>query len=574
MILYKSLFSFFSKKLKKEFFLTVIFHFISGLFEALGIGVIFLYLKSIASPEIFLKHEIFENFRLILEINEDNLFMLSTFFLIGFTIISVLLRLYSNYIFQMLGARTMIESALYLYSINFKRDYIDFKRDDTRMLQSQIISKTKSVASGFVFPVIRIIGSVLTSLMIIVSLFYVDFLLTLYGLGLVLVFYSLFSFKVRQVLRIYGKKINTITTKLFVFLSESLGSFKHIILSSTDDVYVKEFKDILTQHKVTAARIQFITVAPRYLFEGLVMIMVPIFLFVYLGDIEDKSQEILNIIPLAGTFLLAIQRIMPHTQQLFSSWSNIHSSRNQLIELEEVIKKYKKSSVKRIQNNRLDFKKSFSLENIGFTYKNNKSPVIENLSFKFKKGRVYGIFGESGSGKSTLLDIVLGLIRPDNGEILIDGEILGKSKKSITKNVAHIPQNIFLPNISLKKFIIYPDKEIKNEELFNKSLEITELNQLLDMNKLNLDDKMGENGALFSGGQRQRIAFAQAIYQNKSILAIDEATNALDEKSELTLLDNLKRITGLTIILISHRESLKHFCDEFIIINKKYNETH
>ena len=185
-----------------------------------------------------------------------------------------------------------------------------------------------------------------------------------------------------------------------------------------------------------------------------------------------------------------------------------------------------------------------------------------------KKGEKVGIIGPSGAGKSTLLDIISGLIKPQSGSIKIDNIDLKRLDdndiKAWQSSIAYVPQSIFLSNNSILENIAFSSK--KSNIDISKVKNCLDLVQLTDfVDKLPNKEKtiIGESGIKISGGQRQRIALAKAIYSGKSLLILDEATNAIDTKIEKKILSSIYNSSKETIIFVPRLESLNFVTELF-----------
>ena len=219
----------------------------------------------------------------------------------------------------------------------------------------------------------------------------------------------------------------------------------------------------------------------------------------------------------------------------------------------------------KVQNDSL-FNKSLNLNNITFNYGEKK--IFDSFSFILKKNKFTFICGESGVGKSTLLNLIMGLIKPSNGEILIDGE------KNLYENldewrnlVGYVPQNIYLLDESLEKNIAFGQKkENINRDLLKKVIKLSNLDVFASENDLS-DFKLGEKGKKASGGQVQRIGVARALYKNPSILILDESTNGLDYETEKNFMMDIQKLREkVTVVFVSHRKHIKEYADEFLEI--------
>ena len=203
--------------------------------------------------------------------------------------------------------------------------------------------------------------------------------------------------------------------------------------------------------------------------------------------------------------------------------------------------------------------------------------VLEDLNFNIKQGQFIGLVGRNGSGKSTILDLFTGLLIPTKGSMLIDGKQLNVSdRKNWRQQISYIIQkphmvsNTILYNITLG----LTDEEI-DTKLLKRALELSMLDQVIAQLPKGIKTPVGIMGSKVSGGQAQRIALARALYQNRSILLLDEATRSIDAATEVEIMNKISTMRGeKTVIIVTHRvQSLKP-CDKiFLIDNKKITAT-
>ena len=206
-------------------------------------------------------------------------------------------------------------------------------------------------------------------------------------------------------------------------------------------------------------------------------------------------------------------------------------------------------------------------KDVNFKYKNSKKSILNKINFEIKPKDIFGILGESGAGKSTIIDLIIGLLKPTNGKILLDGKDLSLHKVSWQKLIGYVPQNIYLSDESIRENISF-NRETSDEET-NKVITAMQKARIYDFVKSlpdGLDTKVGERGVKLSGGQRQRIGIARALYGNPKILVLDEATNQLDEENEIAIIDTIQDIKDVTVIIISHNKSALVNCNKIIKI--------
>ena len=182
-----------------------------------------------------------------------------------------------------------------------------------------------------------------------------------------------------------------------------------------------------------------------------------------------------------------------------------------------------------------------------------------------------GIVGTSGSGKSTLVDVIIGLIKSQKGEVIIDGKPLTQQNLNSWQNKSgFVPQTIFLTEDSIAENVAFgiPQDQIDITQV-KKALKLAHLEDFVSKLENGINTKVGERGVQISGGQRQRIGIARALYYNAEILVFDEATNALDGITEKIIMNAIHDFTGKkTLIMIAHRIKTIQNCDEIFMMEK------
>ena len=201
-------------------------------------------------------------------------------------------------------------------------------------------------------------------------------------------------------------------------------------------------------------------------------------------------------------------------------------------------------------------KGSIELNNVSFAYENNN--VVEDLSLKIKKNSSVALVGESGSGKSTIIKLIMGLVKYDKGSLLIDGKELSEiNLNSYYDNVTYVSQEAPIFDGTLRENLVF-DKIIDDDEII-KVLKLVCLDKLFEKLEDGLDTELGEKGIRMSGGERQRVALARLFFDDSKLIILDEATSAMDNITEKTVMENvLKHLDDKTLIVIAHRlETIK-----------------
>ena len=212
--------------------------------------------------------------------------------------------------------------------------------------------------------------------------------------------------------------------------------------------------------------------------------------------------------------------------------------------------------------------KSLELKNVSFKYPASDQYVLKNLNLLIKSNDCIGIIGPSGSGKTTLIDILLGLIKPTDGTVKINGKELIKSNYNFT---AYLTQNPSILERSIVENISLENQSSKIDySKLKESINNADLDEFVHSLKKGYDTLIGENGIRLSGGQEQRLALARSFYHSKEIIILDEATSALDENTENTIVERINKFKRKkTIIVITHSKNTLRYVDKVFSLENK-----
>jgi ABC-type multidrug transport system fused ATPase/permease subunit len=225
----------------------------------------------------------------------------------------------------------------------------------------------------------------------------------------------------------------------------------------------------------------------------------------------------------------------------------------------DIVSEELETSQENLLNETVEFKYKIELKNVNFSYQ--ERVVLENINLTISKGEKIAFVGESGSGKSTLVDLIIGLCRPNKGEMRIDNALIGESNlQNWRSQIGYIPQQVYLFDETIKENVCFGRK--LDRALLDKVLKQANIFDFLQT-KQGIGTLVGEGGIQLSGGQKQRIAIARALYGQPEVLVLDEATSALDDKTEKKIMDEIYKISkDKTLIVIAHRLSTISGCDQ------------
>ncbi|HKL45055.1 MAG TPA: ABC transporter ATP-binding protein [Roseovarius sp.] len=375
---------------------------------------------------------------------------------------------------------------------------------------------------------------------------------TLLGLvgGSVIIWLSHFLVRVT---RKAGKKQTDLMVSLMSHLTDTLQSVKPLKAMAREHL-----ADQLLHHETNrlnkALRRQVLASAGLNSGQDLMFVIVIAFgIYMALGVLSMEFATVLILAVTLGRAFNFIGKVQKQYQKLAQSesayWSLMETNRRAQEELEH-LGGHKEPALEA----------GIVLRDIGFSYDGN--PVISGLDLDIPAHQMTTLVGPSGSGKTTIVDLVIGLLRPDAGEISVDGVPLQQiDLKAWRRMVGYVPQETVLLHDTIIHNVTLGDPDTTQarvEEVLKKAGAWGFVSDLPE----GIHTVVGERGGRLSGGQRQRIAIARALINDPKLLILDEATSALDAESEAAIIETLRALRDqLTILAITHNSRLSDAAD-------------
>ena len=299
--------------------------------------------------------------------------------------------------------------------------------------------------------------------------------------------------------------------------------------------------------------------------EFLGIVTVSIILLVGGGMVLDSSSDITASEFIA--FIIIFSQVLPPAKAITGAFNTIQRGVASADRVFEFIDKSKRDEEDKGKESIENLKNSIDFENISFAYENEN--VLNDISFKIKRGESVAIVGPSGGGKSTIIDLLSKFYTLKNGSIKIDGKDINKYKtEDVRKMIGIVTQESLLFHDTITNNICFGSEKYDNNNL-SKAAEIANAHDFIEKLEDKYDTIIGERGLKLSGGQRQRICIARAIYKDPPILIFDEATSSLDSKSEKSVQTAVEKVMkDRTTIIIAHRLSTIKNVDKIIVIDK------
>lgn len=457
---------------------------------------------------------------------------------------------------------TEIGDRLYRYYLN--KDWLFHASGSSAQLTKQIATEALRVTSFIILPLIQMNARIVLAIFISVGIFIYNPLIASVGVVLFVSGYVIIYKVIRKRIMLYGQHVSTTSTDRFRLMNEGFGGIKDVLLYDRSHEFVDQFqksgKLLAHAQGVNTALSQ----APRYLMELLAFGAMISLVLVLLTTRDGNLSQVL---PVLAVYALAGFKLLPALQQIYGSVTTIRGNTAAFDAIKtDLLASLTLQNSKSLCTSNIDLAnaKNIRLSNVSFNYPNKQTAAVSSLTIDIPVNATVGFVGESGSGKSTTIDLLLGLIKPDKGQLLIDQMIIDSDNISAwQQHIGFVPQSIFLSEGSIAENIAFGlSAEDISLEKVKKAVKLAHLDALVDNLPLGLDTKVGERGVQLSGGQRQRIGIARALYNDADILVFDEATSALDGITEKVIMDAIQELSGKkTIIMIAHRLKTVEKCD-------------
>lgn len=447
-----------------------------------------------------------------------------------------------------------------LYRGYLFQPYVFFLDKNSALLMRNILSEVGSI-TGYVQAIMYLQTEISVLFGITVTLFLIE----PFGASVVFLFvgsisYLLFFISKKKLVS-WGKQRMNYDGIRSKNVLQGLHGLSELKLFQKENYFINKF-DADTKLSFGAQRkSQFMQQIQRYYLELVLMISV----MLLAGAVIAQGRMINDILPSLSLFLFAALRMLPSANRIISSLQAMRVSRPSVDMLYEELMLCQKENETEVlpSDTPVRMNRFIGFYQLSYSYPSSGHKSLDDINLEIMAGSVVGIIGQSGSGKTTLVNILTGLLKPGSGKVVVDDIDITSRMVDFRKQIGYVPQNIFLIDDSLKRNIAFglDDADIDLAKL-NDVINAAQLDEVVANLPEGIDALIGERGVKLSGGQRQRIGIARALYNNPSILILDEGTSALDNETEQYIMDSVAKLKGkLTIILVAHRYTTLHFCD-------------
>ncbi len=558
--IYNKIWQILNKSQRIQVWYLFILLFIGMLLEMLGIGIIIPILGIVLNPNFVNKYEVVSDlFQLLGNPGPNLIIYYGMSFLILIYLIKTIFLIFLSWKQSAFIVNLSSFLSRKMYTGYMNQEYSFHLNKNSAQLGSYIMGEV-GLFTNVLLSIVNLILEITTILGVTLVLFLVE------PKGSIIVVMFLFTASIifhritRKRLLDWGKTRQLHQIELTKNLYQGLNGIKDILILNRLKYFIENFNHNLLKSAKTQIKVNTLNLVPRLYLEflavlglaGLILIMVS----------QGKSFE--NLLPTLGVFVAAAFRMIPSANRIIASNQQIRYAKpavNLLYE-EHLFLNNKLSNYRECTQNFV-FESKIEIKNLKFNYDNQNKYSINDISLNIEKGSSIGLIGVSGSGKSTLVDIFLGLLKPQQGEILVDGVSIYENLGSWKSKIGYVPQVIYLTDDTLLRNIAFgiSDEEI-NFDAVKKAIDAAQLTDFIESLENKLETGVGERGVRISGGQRQRIGIARALYHDPEILVLDEATSALDIETEQEVMKAIDSLKGeKTMLIVAHRLSTLEKCD-------------
>jgi ATP-binding cassette, subfamily B, bacterial PglK len=430
-----------------------------------------------------------------------------------------------------------------------------------------ILSEVNQVIGNGFMPMMNLItqGAVATALITLLILIDPQ-LAIIVGLTLTTAYALVFKAAHSFLLRIGSERIKANEGR-FTAVSEAFGASKEVKVGGLEQAYIKRFAGPALAYARHQASAQVIGQLPRFALESIAfggMLLIVLYLMAQSGSFTSS-------LPIIVLYTFAGYRLMPALQQIYSAVTQIRYAGPALDALRADLISLQPEYLNPSQDT-ISLKQAITLNQVQYRYPNAPQPALKNLSLSISAKSTVGLVGATGSGKTTTVDLILGLLKAQEGTLEVDGQAITEhNRRAWQRAIGYVPQQIYLSDDTVAANIAFGlDANDIDQQALERAAKIANLHDFV-VNELpkRYQTTVGERGVRLSGGQRQRIGIARALYHNPQVLILDEATSALDNLTEQAVMEAVHNLGHeITIILIAHRLSTVKACDTILLLDK------
>tara|TARA_Y100000389_G_C17465868_1_gene525471 strand:- start:2539 stop:4287 length:1749 start_codon:yes stop_codon:yes gene_type:complete len=552
---------------KKQLFALFFLSIFSSLTESISIAILIPFINIFIHQDTFMTNDTLKFFFNIFNIDDENLLGAISILFVLIIILSAVIKISFIYFSNRCTSNVTSDFRIKVFDFFINQNFSYFTSNGSNKIMISILKKSK-YTSQLIMSSLNILNSIFISFAILSILIYYDpYSTIIIILSTGIFFYIIFKIQAIKAFKI-GEELNIKLRFLVDIFTNAAGYLPEIIIYNLKNFYSKIYRNYSKRNAQLDSDLASIPQYAKPYFEAFVIIFVVA--LIYFGNLSEKS--LLSNISYFAILAFAGQKCLPLINGIYKSSIIFKGAIPIVSDTLNILDNAKYNTRKSYNKNEyikpLPFKNKINIDKLKFQYTKDLPFILNNISFEINKGDKVLIKGKTGKGKSTLINIILGLLNPTEGKLVIDDvEINENNQSAWQRNIAIVPQSIFINDVSILENIALTENfnDINLDKIL-KCTKIAQIDSYIETLPNKYYENLGERGVKLSGGQRQRLAIARALYREANLIVLDEPTNALDNETEKKVIDSLIR-SDTTIIMISHSEDFNDGFNKIIDLN-------
>lgn len=444
-----------------------------------------------------------------------------------------------------------------------RRSYEYYLNADTAVIQRNITANVNNMYA-LILALLQLSSDGIMFLFLVGFLLVEDAVMTILIAVVMILLLAAIKWVLKPMLQRAAAQHQDCYSGLLKWISQTVQGVKEIKISCKEQYFVDEYLNYGNGYVTAARKNDLYSQTPKLLIET-VCVACMIGYIIYMQGSGVSSEDMVTTLT---AFAAAAMALLPCVNRINNQLNKIDFCEPFLMAVsddlqEEISTENVDMSYATDTDEKLPVRERIELKDIVYAYPGTEKKIFDHAQLTIPIGKSVGIVGTSGAGKSTVVDILLGLLKVQEGQITADGVNVMSHYRAWLKNVGYIPQMIFMLDDTIRRNVCFgvPEERIDEDRLWE-ALREAQLDEFIRTLPEGLETSIGERGIRLSGGQRQRIGIARALYHDPEVLILDEATSALDNDTEAAIMDSINSLHGRkTLVIIAHRLQTIEKCD-------------
>jgi len=446
-----------------------------------------------------------------------------------------------------------------------------------------------ALGSGVGAAVVVVLGSAVTIaaeiflfIIVGVTLLAYDFVVTL----IALVTFAIIIVLSNRVLTRWGARNAQVMTdssiRMLSAVSEALETYRETTVMNRRDLYVDRYQRLIGRYATATANQSYVLEIPKYALEATLYLAILV-----LAVVQFLTKDLATAAATVAVFLAAGTRVVPALLRLQGAYINARNGsvsamptyyladflkrKDELPAVGHPLPDTSNAALRihdRITAGHSGFEPRIEARGVSIRYLDADEPALRSVDVSVAPGTSVALVGSTGAGKSTLADVILGVLEPDEGEVLLGSLPPRAAIDHWPGAIAYVPQSVALVYGTVRDNVALGlPRDLVSDDLVWEALARARIDDFLRDTRDGLDTAIGERGVRLSGGQRQRLGIARALYTRPLLLVLDEATSALDAETEQAIVQTLNDLEGeVTTITVAHRLATVRRADQLLYL--------